>query len=287
MSPVVDGKKIARSILESLASRVARLKKKGITPTLAAVLVGNDKPSHTYVRKKGEAAEGVGVAFLRFALPATISRRGLIQRLQEIQSRHELSGLIIQLPLPKKTLQKHKPEIINHIRESIDVDCLTDISLGRVMLGSNPLPPPTPSAMLEVLRFHKISLAGKHVVIVGRGDLIGKPLANVLLHEPVALTVLGPAVPLTPSTREADIIFTGVGKASLITGDMVKEGVVVVDGGTVFTGGKLRGDVEFESVEPKAFLITPVPGGVGPITVAKLIENVVANCERLHKVVLR
>ena len=281
---VVNGKQIAETILQSLPDRIVSLKQRGITPALAVVLAGDDQPSRTYVTRKGEVAQQLGVNFFRFNFPENILPDDLLKEIKRIQDEHTLSGMIIQLPLPE-SLGKFSHEIINAIDTRLDVDCLTDASLGQIMLGANPLPPPTPAAVLEIFRYHHIEMTGVRVVIVGRGNLIGKPLANLLLNMPVTLTVCGRNTKeLSFHTRHADIIITGVGKAALITGDMVQSGVAVIDGGTVFVDGKIQGDVEFASVAPKSALITPVPGGVGPITIAKLLENTVTNAERMCQI---
>lgn len=273
MSIIVDGKKIASDILADVRIRVDKLKKNGHTPRLAVVLVGDDKPSHTYARKKQQAAECIGIEFLRCAFPADITKDALIAEILQIQADHELSGMIIQLPVPEK-LWPHTREIVDHIDINIDVDCLSHRALGRVLMGASPLVPPTPGAIMEILRYHRVDLHGKHVCLIGRGDLIGRPLAAMLMHEHVALSVHGRATQnITDFTKTADIIITGVGKPDILTAKMVKDGVIVIDAGIVFKGHQISGDVDFAGVAPKASIITPVPGGVGPITVAKLLEN--------------
>ena len=283
MTTIVDGRKIAAEILENLRGRVKKLKRKHITPALAVVLVGDDKPSHTYVRQKQKAAEQIGVKFFHCVYPAAIDKDELIAEIKKIQKQHKLSGLIIQLPVPEK-LWSHTREIVNNIDIKIDVDCLSHLALGRVLMNASPLEPPTPGAILEILRYHKINLKGKNVCLIGRGDLIGRPLAAMLTHEPVALSIHGRATKnLSDFTKTADIIITGVGKKNILTAPMVKKGVIVIDAGITFTGNEIGGDVDFASLAKKASLITPVPGGVGPITVAKLLENTVINAENLCK----
>jgi len=281
MATIVDGRKIAAKILENLRRRVQKLKRKGATPMLAVVLVGDDKPSHTYVRQKQKAAEQIGVEFLRCAYPTAIGKDALIAEIKKIQKRHKLSGLIIQLPVPEK-LWPHTREIVNNIDINIDVDCLSHLALGKVLMNASPLVPPTPGAILEILRYYKINLKGKNVCLIGRGDLIGRPLTAILTHEPVALSVHGRATKnLSDFTKTADIIITGVGKKNILTAPMVKKGVVVIDAGITFADKKIGGDVDFAGVAKKAGLITPVPGGVGPITVAKLLENTIISAENL------
>ena len=290
MGQIVDGKRIAEGILADLKKRVAVLKKKNIQPALAVIIVGHDQPSHTYVKKKGEAAEAIGLAFFKYEMPANTDKDTLISRIKEIQAEHDLSGLILQLPVPEK-LWPSTREIVNHIHIGLDVDCLSHLALGRVMMNESPLLPPTPSAMLEVLKYHQIDLTGKEVCVVGRGSLIGKPLAAMLNNQPVTLVTCGRSTPdLSVYTKKADVIFSGVGKKDLITGKMIKAGAIVIDAGVCFdrpfgsSQDKMYGDVDFESVSKKAALVTPTPGGVGPITVAKLLENTVKTAENKLKI---
>ena len=279
MGQIVDGIKIAEEILSGLTDRVLKLKKQGLKPALAVVIVGDDKPSQTYVRKKGEAAERIGLAFFKFAIPSQVDKDSLIAAIKKIQTEHDLSGLIIQLPLPEN-LWAVKSEIVNQINLDIDVDCLSHTALGRVMMGESSLVPPTPGAIMEILKYYQIDLSGKSVCLVGRGDLIGKPLAAMLAHQPVTLVTCGQATPdVSVYTKTADIVITGVGKKDLITGEMIKAGAVVIDAGVYFENGKMYGDINFESVKEKASLVVPTPGGVGPITVAKLLDNTVKVAE--------
>lgn len=279
MATIVDGKKIASVILEDLKNRVAIVKQRGIKPALAVVMVGEHKPSQTYVKKKEESARKIGVDFFKFKYADNTDKETLITRIREIQAEHDLSGLIVQLPVPEK-LWPDRREIVNHINIDIDIDCLSHLALGRVMMNENLLVPPTPGAIMEILKYYHVDLAGKELCLVGRGDLIGKPLAAMLAHYPVTLVTCGKSTTdLAHYTKSADIIICGVGKKDLITGEMVKEGVVVVDAGVSFVDQKMYGDINFDSVARKASLVTPTPGGVGPITVAKLLENTVKVAE--------
>lgn len=245
-----------------------------VKPSLAVVLVGDDKPSATYVRKKQEAAERIGVRCILYKYPASLSTESLLMQLARIQ-REPLSGIIVQLPLPG-TIDKKR--VLNALDPELDVDYLSWESLGKLVIGENPIVPPTPGAILEILRQYRVRLAGRHIVLVGQGDLIGKPLANILVQMPVTLTVCGRNTKDLPfHTRQADILITGVGKYNLIRGEMVKKGAVVIDAGVSFYKGKMYGDINFSEIVRKAALVTPTPGGVGPVTVAKLLENVVIN----------
>ena len=266
---IVNGNEIASKILDTLQ---AKIRKQKLLAHLAVVLVGADKPSETYVRKKQEAAQKIGVKFSLYKFPATISEVKLITEIKKIQHQ-KLSGIIVQLPLPKNL---DKKKILNAIEPRLDVDFLTWESLGKIVIGENLLIPPSPGAILEILKYYKINLKGQRVVLVGIGDLIGKPLANLLIHMPVTLTTCNKDTKDLPSiTRQADILITGVGLANLIRGNMVKKGAVVIDAGVSFQGKKMLGDINFAEVAKVASLVTPTPGGVGPITVVKLLENVV------------
>ncbi len=268
---VVNGNEIASKILDKLRKQI---KVQKLHPHLAVVLVGNDKPSETYVRKKQEAAESIGVRFSLHKFPANIQQGKLISEIKKIQTQ-KLSGIIVQLPLPK-TLDKKA--VLNALRSDIDVDFLTWESLGKLVIADNVLIPPSPGAILEILNYYRVSLRGKHVVLVGQGDLIGKPLTNLFIHMPVTLTTCNKDTKnLAEITRKADILISGVGKAGLIRANMTKHGAVVIDAGVSFVGKKMFGDVRFAEVSKLASIITPTPGGVGPITVAKLLENTVRN----------
>ena len=277
MPIIVDGKIIADKILARLKRTVSKMPAK---PYLAVVLVGQDAASMTYVRKKQAAARGIGVRFALYEYPQSISTFSLVRNLKQIQSR-PLSGIIVQLPLPPGI---DKQAVLNALKPSLDVDYLSWESLGKLVIGENRLVPPTPGAILEILKQYKISLQGQHVVLVGAGNLIGKPLANILIQLPLTLTVCSKeSKNLTQLTRQADVLITGAGQAQLIRGSMVKKGAVVIDAGVSFKGKKIFGDVHFQEVSKVARLITPTPGGVGPITVAKLLENTVLNKIRISK----
>jgi len=267
---IVDGKKIASGILDRLAAEVRGMKRK---PVLAVVLVGDDKPSIAYVRNKQQAAQKVGIKFLLYKFSASISEEELIRKIRGIQLQ-TLDGIIVQLPLPPKF---DKKKVLNQLNPDIDVDCLSWVSLGKLVIHDNNLVPPSPAAVLEIFKYYKIQLKGKHLVLVGQGDLIGKPLTNILIHMPVTLTTCNKETRnLSSITKQADILITGVGKYNLIKAPMVKTSAVVIDAGVSFKNGKMHGDIDFNNVAKKARLVTPTPGGVGPITVAKLLENTVA-----------
>lgn len=274
MHTIVDGHKIASQIYIRLKRQVRVLVQQGHQPKLGVVLVGNHKPSQTYVRKKSEAADACGVEFVLLHLPSNISTTGLITELHQLQQkRYGLTGLIVQLPLPK---QVNTGKVLESISSSIDVDCLSQTSLGKLVTGSYWIEPPTPGAIIEILRYHKVPLVGAKVVIIGAGSLVGRPLANMLFHEQATVSVLNRSTRnLSAYTKTADIVVTGVGHHGVLTGAMIKPGAVVVDAGVSFVGKQMYGDIDFASVLKKARIVTPTPGGVGPLTVAKLIENTV------------
>lgn len=274
MSIIVDGRAIADKIL---ARAKARIIKENLRPVLAVVLVGSDKSSETYVRRKQEAAESIGIKFFLHRYPASITSQALANEVKQIQKKN-LSGIIVQMPLPKSI---DKKLVLNQLNAEIDVDSLSWLSLGKLVIGDNFLVPPAPAAILEILRFHKINLPGKHVVLVGQGDLIGKPLTNILIHMPVTLTTCNKFTKdLSSITKQADILVTGAGQYNLIRGNMIKKGAVVIDAGVSYYNQKMFGDINFAEVSKKASLVTPTPGGVGPITVAKLLENTVEVASR-------
>ncbi|MGE5297861.1 MAG: bifunctional 5,10-methylenetetrahydrofolate dehydrogenase/5,10-methenyltetrahydrofolate cyclohydrolase [Acidobacteriaceae bacterium] len=270
MAKIVEGKKIADQILKVCKQTVF---KRALKPRLAVILVGADPASATYVRKKQEAAESIGIECKVYRFEKNISNTELISQIRKIQSQ-KLSGIIVQLPLPKGL---DKKSILNELKPDIDVDYLSWESLGKLVIGENPIVPAAPGAILEILDFYKVKIYGRHVVVVGQGDLIGKPLVNLLIQKPMTVTACNKQTKdLAKITRQADILITGVGEPGLIRANMVKAGAVVIDAGTSFVKGKIFGDVDFKNVSKKASLITPTPGGVGPITVAKLLQNTVS-----------
>lgn len=279
MSIIVNGNKIADKILADLKPYIAKLKEKKIQPTLAVVLVGEDSASKIYVKKKKEAAQKINIKFLEINFSESVSKNELISEIQKIQIQNNLNGLIVQLPLPKK-LRPYTREILDQINLEIDIDCLSSESLGKLICGENKFLPPTAGAILEILKYHKIDLIEKNVCVIGRGLLVGKPLVAILLNEPVVLSIHGKSTKnLSSFTKEADILIVGAGQKNIVTGKMVKKDVIIIDAGICCENNKVCGDIDFDSLKNKASLITPVPGGVGPITVAKLLNNVVVSAK--------
>ncbi len=282
MSNIIDGKLIAAKIETEIASRVALLKQKGVIPKLAVVLVGEDRPSRIYIKRKKEAAERVGIDFELHEFPEDIEKEELIQAVNKIQADSLLTGLIIQLPLPERL---YVPEVLNTINPEIDVDCLTDCNIGKLVMKTNLIEPPTPWAVIRTLKEINFDLVGKNATIIGTGVLVGKPLAIMLVNELASVTTCNSRTKdIKSKCLAADVIISAVGKKDSLTIDMITEGTVVIDTGIVYTDGKMRGDVDFANVSKKAGFITPTPGGIGPITVAKLLLNTVICAEKISGV---
>jgi methylenetetrahydrofolate dehydrogenase (NADP+) / methenyltetrahydrofolate cyclohydrolase len=271
----IDGQLISQKVLDQVKARIEKLHRK---PSLAVLMVGENAASAKYVSKKAKAAEYVGIEFFIHKFPEHVTADQLMEDVIRVQLRTD--ALIVQLPLPKHI---NTQEVLDTIDPEKDVDCLSSTSLGRVARNSSHILPPTAGAVMQILSEHGIDMTGKHVVVVGQGELVGKTVAAVMLNQPVTLTVCGLATEKLPDyTKKADILISGTGQPGLITADMVKKGAVVIDAGIKVIGTKVLGDVDYEKVAKKASLITPVPGGVGPITVSKLLENVVIISEQKH-----
>lgn len=278
MGKLIDGLAIAKKINLNTAKRVARLKKKGIFPKLAVVLVGNDPASLVYVRQKEHIARLVGVDFILHVLPADVIGEKLTRELQKIQTDTNLSGLIMQLPVPEKL---YVPAVLNAIDKDVDVDFLSESSMGQILLGTNKMEPPTPGSILTIMRSLKIKLSGKDITIVGMGTLVGKPLSMLLEHEGASITTCNHRTRDIPDKcRRADVVVSCVGKKDLIRGNMIKPGAVVIDAGFSFHKGKSYGDINLSEVQAVASHVTPTPGGVGPITVSLLLQNTVKCAEQ-------
>lgn len=272
---IIDGLAVAANVKSRVKKAVEELKAQGVQPCLATVLVGDDPASATYVSGKQRAARELGIATRDHRLAATFKQQELLELVQLLNNDPEVHGILVQLPLPK-----HIDEfaIINAISPLKDVDGLTPYSAGMLQNGMASLKPCTPSGIMEMLDHYKIDVAGKDAVIVNRSNLVGKPLAFMLLEKDATVTVCHSKTKnLKEKLRSADLIITAVGNRQrfTLTADMVKEGAVVIDVGTSRHNGKLAGDVDFEAVKQKASWITPVPGGVGPMTIAMLMKNTV------------
>jgi methylenetetrahydrofolate dehydrogenase (NADP+)/methenyltetrahydrofolate cyclohydrolase len=270
---ILEGKAVAAKVLAEVKAGVAALSARtGVQPTLAVVLVGEDPASQIYVRNKKRAADEVGIASRDFLFPAGCSQAELSETIRKINTDSSVHGILLQLPLPKGLDDN---EAINAIAPAKDADGLHPVSLGNLLAGKPTMVPCTPAGCLEILDHYGIALEGAEAVVVGRSRLVGKPLAQLLLARNATVTMCHTRTrDLAGHCRRADILCVAAGKPRFITGDMVKEGVVVIDVGVNrLDTGKLAGDVDFDSVSKRARAITPVPGGVGLLTVAMLMKN--------------
>lgn len=278
MATIIDGKKISQDIKDELKVQVADYKAQGIEVTLAVILVGEDPASCVYVRNKKKACEFVGIRSLSFELPADTTEEQLLSLIDELNQRADVNGILVQLPLPKH-LDENK--VIQAIDPRKDVDGFHPQSVGALSIGLPGFVSCTPAGIIQLLKRSHIAMEGKHCVVVGRSNIVGKPMALLMLRENATVTVThSKTVDLPAVTSKADILIVAVGKKQFITADYVKEGAVVIDVGMHRDADNhLCGDVDYEDVFPKCQAITPVPGGVGPMTIAMLMHNCVASVE--------
>lgn len=270
MNNIMDGKSYALEIQDEIKKMI---KYEMIKPSVAVIQIGDDEASNTYIKNKEKACENVGIFFRHFKFEDGTPELTIINKIKELNNDEYVNGIIIQLPLPERYNEKR---LVNQILNSKDIDGLTDINVGRLLNGKKTLVPCTPLGVMELLDKYEVNLEGKHVVIVGKGKLTGKPLAHLMLNAGATVTVChSRTLDLESYTKNADILVSATGLNKLITGNMVKKGVVVVDIGINYEDGHIAGDVDFDSVSKKASLITPVPGGVGPMTIAMLLKNVI------------
>lgn len=268
ITKILDGKKLSEKILEKVRRNI---KKSHLKLRLAIIQIGENQVSEIFIRQKEKACKRVGIGFKLYKFQGKISQRKLKREVEKILKNPKNSGVIIQLPLPKN---KDADEILNLIPSEKDIDVLSKESLGKFYQGTLLILPPVVGAVSYLLKASKIKIKGKNVVLVGAGKLVGKPLTLLILREKGTLTIIDEFTKnISSFTKKADILISGVGKPNLIQGKLIRKGVVVIDCSSVFYKGKLVGDVNFQSVSKKASYITPVPGGVGPLTVACLLEN--------------
>ncbi len=273
MAKIIDGKKIAAETRADIAERAKVFAEAhGYAPGLAVIIVGEDPAAQVYVRNKKKACEDVGFYSQVYEMAAETTIEQLLARIEELKNDPKVHGILVQLPLPKHLDEK---AVIAAIPPEKDVDAFHLLNTGKIMLGEYSFLPCTPAGVMKMLEHEQISVSGKECVVVGRSNIVGKPMAMLLLHANGTVTICHSRTKdLAEVTRRADILVVAIGKADFITGDMVKEGAVVIDVGmNRRADGKLTGDVDFASVEPKASAITPVPGGVGPMTITMLLEN--------------
>jgi methylenetetrahydrofolate dehydrogenase (NADP+)/methenyltetrahydrofolate cyclohydrolase len=279
MNPMIlDGKATSKKIKDELKEKVSMLAQKGIVPTLAVVIVGDDPASHVYVRNKKRACEYIGIKSLSYELTSQASEDEVLRLVEELNSNPDVNGILVQLPLPSHISEE---KVIMAIDPKKDVDGFHPISVGNLSIGNPGFVSCTPYGIIELLKRYDIPISGKKCVIVGRSNIVGKPIAMLLLRENGTVTLChSRTADLKKECREADILIAAIGRPKMITDEYVKEGVVVVDVGiNRLEDNSLCGDVDYEKVAPLASYITPVPGGVGPMTIAMLMTNVVESAE--------
>ena len=281
MANIIDGKAVSAQVKENIKAEAAELKAKGIEIGLAVVIVGDDPASQVYVRNKEKACEYVGFNAYKYALPAETTEEELLALVDKLNNDDNVDGILVQLPLPKHLDDKL---IINNIRPDKDVDAFHPVNVGKIMIGDYSFLPCTPAGVMELIHSTGVVVSGKKCVVVGRSNIVGKPMAMLLLHESGTVTIChSKTQDLKEVCSQADILVAAVGRPKMITADYVKEGAVVIDVGMDRDeNGKLCGDVDFEDCKEKAGYITPVPGGVGPMTIAMLMKNTLT-AGKLHK----
>ena len=276
---IIDGKKVSANVKERVRLECERLvKEHGVTPGLAVVIVGDDSASRVYVNNKKKACELVGFKSEEYALPAETTQEELLSLVDTLNNKDDINGILVQLPLPKHLDDK---SVIERISPKKDVDAFHAVNVGKIMLGEYDFLPCTPAGVMEMLHQYEIPVEGKECVVIGRSNIVGKPMGMLLLHENGTVTICHSRTKnLKEVCQRADILVAAVGRAKFVTADMVKDGAVVIDVGmNRDENGKLCGDVDFENVKDKCSYITPVPGGVGPMTIATLMKNTIKACK--------
>ncbi|GAB6099019.1 bifunctional methylenetetrahydrofolate dehydrogenase/methenyltetrahydrofolate cyclohydrolase FolD [Halanaerocella petrolearia] len=275
---ILDGKKVAQKLEAEVTAEVEKLQGEDITPGLTVILVGDDPASEVYVSYKEKACQRVGINSELINLPADTSQEELLAEVERLNQDNQVDGILVQLPLPEKIDEE---EVIEAIDRKKDVDGFHPVNVGKLVASSTELIPCTPKGIMEVLNRYDIDLEGQEAVVVGRSNIVGKPIANLLLQANATVTVCHSRTEeLKGHTKKADILVAAVGSPEFITADMVKEGAVVIDVGIHRTDDGLVGDVAFDEVQDKVAAITPVPGGVGPMTIASLMENTLVACKQ-------
>lgn len=285
MAVILDGKAVSAKVKEEVKEEVEALKKQGVSVGLAVIIVGNNPASRTYVNNKKKACEAAGILSEEYALPEETTQEELLALVRELNQKDSINGILCQLPLPK---QLDEEAVIAAISDKKDVDAFSAVNVGHIMIGDYSFLPCTPAGIMEILRHYNIDVAGKECVVIGRSNIVGKPMAMLLLHQNGTVTICHSKTKnLKEVTSRADILVAAVGIPHFVTADMVKEGAVVIDVGMDRDeNGKLCGDVDFAAVEPKASYITPVPGGVGPMTIATLLKNTVTAAKQQNGIAL-
>lgn len=286
MARIIDGKAVSQFVKDEVKNEVSALKKEGVSVGLAVIIVGNDPASRTYVNNKKKACEATGIISEEYALPESTTMEELLALIRELNAKKSINGILCQLPLPKHLDEKVVIENIDPIK---DVDAFHAVNTGHIMIGDYSFLPCTPAGIMEMLKYYNIEIEGKECVVIGRSNIVGKPMAMLLLQKNGTVTVCHSKTEnLKEVTSRADILVAAVGKPYFVTADMVKDGAVVIDVGMDRNKeGKLCGDVDFSEVEKKAAYITPVPGGVGPMTIATLMKNTVTAAKIQNNISLK
>lgn len=279
---LIDGKAISAKVKEEVKNEAAQLTEKGVIPCLAVILVGDDKASQTYVNSKEKACKACGIRSLKYTLEANTSESALIDLIQSLNENDEVDGILVQLPLPKH-IDENK--ILEKISCEKDVDGFHAVNVGRLVSGLDGFVPCTPCGIMRLFKEYGIEVSGKNAVVIGRSNIVGKPMANLLLNANATVTVTHSKTQnLAKITKDADVIVVAIGKPNFLKADMVKNGAVVIDVGiNRLENNKLVGDVDFENVANKCSFITPVPGGVGPMTIAMLLKNTIKSAKNRLK----
>ena len=281
MATILNGKQVAAEIRAELKTRAEALSKDGIVPCLAVLLAGDDPASKIYVRNKKRACEEIGIESRELLFPESVTEEELIAQIRALNEDPAVDAMLVQLPLPRHI---NEARVLAEIAPEKDADGFHVVNAGRLFTGQTSVLPCTPAGCMELLRRANVEFSGKHAVVVGRSNIVGKPMAMLLLNEHCTVTVCHSRTKdLARFTRDADILVAAVGRPGMITGEMIKPGAAVIDVGiNRLDNGKLMGDVDFASAEPVAGAITPVPGGVGPMTIAMLMQNAILAAEKRH-----
>ncbi|MEG0615090.1 MAG: bifunctional methylenetetrahydrofolate dehydrogenase/methenyltetrahydrofolate cyclohydrolase FolD [Oscillospiraceae bacterium] len=282
MAKIIDGKLISQKVKEEVKAEISKLKESGIETGLAVVIVGENPASRVYVNNKKKACEFVGINSYEYALNAETTQEELLSLVEKLNADEKVDGILVQLPLPKQIDEK---TVINAIIPEKDVDAFHPINVGKIMIGDYNFLPCTPAGVMELISTTGIDISGKDCVVIGRSNIVGKPMSMLLLHKNGTVTICHSKTKnLSEICSRADILVAAVGKANFVTADMVKDGAVVIDVGmNRLDNGKLCGDVDYEDVFQKAGYITPVPGGVGPMTIAMLMKNTLTSSKIRHQ----
>lgn len=272
VAKILDGKQIAKDYRQGLQDQVEALKEKGFTPKLSVILVGNDGASQSYVRSKKKAAEKIGMISEIVHLEETATEEEVLNELNRLNNDDSVSGILVQVPLPKQVSEQ---KILEAINPDKDVDGFHPINIGKLYIDEQTFVPCTPLGIMEILKHADIDLEGKNAVVIGRSHIVGQPVSKLLLQKNASVTILhSRSKDMASYLKDADVIVSAVGKPGLVTKDVVKEGTVIIDvGNTPDENGKLKGDVDYDAVKEIAGAITPVPGGVGPLTITMVLNN--------------